>query len=255
MKIAFVSAAWRRPGVTQLALAQRAHLCEELAGRGHDATAVIVADDENLEIAEGFGFHTREQNNSYLGRKFNDGFELAAEWGAEIFVLIGSDDWMHIDLFDTLPEPWTVPGAPTPEQPLVIGRTTPEAHTGREIAVVNLATGRLSRCRSQQRMGVIPWIFPRTALEGCSFRPIPDTQQRGIDGALSRGLRVRPKWTFKDPHSFCRVDFKSEVNLNSYEKLAGAIGYGPEMDAFDALKLFYPPVLVELARSTAEALV
>ncbi len=251
MRIVFVSAAWQRFAVTRLALAQRAHLCGELSERGHEATCVIVADDENLDIASEFGFETVEQSNAQLGRKFNDGLEYAArELEADYFVLIGSDDWMHVDIFERLPLDIAEPPELTDERPIVTWAEVPEATTGREIAVVDLEEGRLRRCRARGRYGVIPWIFPRNALEPSGFRPIKDEASIGIDGSLIAGLNCRPEWVFSDPHDLCRVDFKSAVNLNSYKKIADGIGYGDELPV-SILRHDYPLHLVELVEAAA----
>lgn len=254
MRVVFVSAAWQRYAVTRLALAQRRHLCELLAGRGHEATAVIVADDENLDIASEFGFETVEQSNDQIGRKFNDGFEYAArELDADFVVLIGSDDWMHIDLFDYLPRAELPVPMPTDENPCVTWAPGDfEITAGREFALVDLQAGRLQRCRELGR-GAVPWVVPRSALEP-DYRPIPDTQQMGIDGAFRAGLNATPVWVFDDPHDLARVDFKSSVNLNGYERISRAAGRGPEEDdPWTLLAERYPEDLVELARKTHEA--
>lgn len=202
---------------------------------------MIVADDENLDIAEELGSVAVEQDNSLLGRKFNDGIEWACTFGnADHVVLIGSDDWVHIDFFDILPKQHAELPLPTPERPVVVGRPGPEILTGCEIALVDLARGKLRRCRGRGRFGVIPWLIPRAALLPSGFRPIRDDQNKGIDGALVRGLKCRPGWIFHDPHDLCRVDFKSDTNLNSYEKVTGSIGYGVEEDAWPLLASRFP---------------
>lgn len=213
---------------------------------------MIVADDANLEIAEEFGFIGIDQTNEYVGRKFNDGIEYACRaLEADYVVLIGSDDWMHIDLFDRLPQDETTEKWPTDDEPFVTwSPDTPEVITGREIALVDLETGRLQRCRARGRHGVIPWILPRKALEPSGFRPIRDDLNIGIDGSLIAGLNVAPEWVFSDPHDLCRVDFKSAVNLNSYEKITRAIGDDVELP-LSLLRHRYPLHLIEMAEETA----
>lgn len=248
----FVSPAWRRFSVTRLALAQRRWLCDELAARGLTANGVIVADDENLEIAAEFGFATVELGNEYLGARFNAGIEYACvEGGADFIVHIGSDDWAHPDLFKKLPA--TVAGPPelTADSPVVFWDGSPEALTGWEITIVDLRVGRMQRCRVRGRYGVIPWVLPRKLLEPSGFRPIHDRLNRGIDGSLIAVMRVRPTWVFHDPHPLCRVDFKSEMNLTPYPGLAANLGVGAEVDdPWSALAEQYPADLVELARAT-----
>ncbi len=240
--------------VTRLALAQRAHLCGELAERGIEATCVIVADDENLEIAAEFGFAAVERDNAQLGRKFNDGLEYACtELEADYVVLIGSDDWMHVDLFDRLPLDQMEMPSLKGDGPAWFWGDGPEAITGREIALVDLSTGRLRHCQARGRYGVIPWIFPRAALEPSGYRPVKDAANIGIDGSLIAGLNCQPEWIFRDPHDLCRIDFKSNVNLNGYEQITAGIGYGEEeTDPWGLLTECYPVNLVSMAqRSTA----
>lgn len=215
---------------------------------------LVVADDDNLDLAAEFGFDTLEVSNDLLGRKWNDGIGHALrELDADYVTVVGSDDWVHPDVFDVLPADVAPHPMPTAEVPVVMwSDNQPEATTGREIALVDLASGRLRRCRSQGRYGVIPWVFPRVALERCGGRPVAETAQRGLDGSLVAGLGIQPQWVFHDPHDLCRLDFKSDVNLNSYETITAAIGYGPEeTDPWALLATRYPADLVEMARETA----
>lgn len=229
-----VSPAWRRFAVTRIALAQRALLAAELAARGIDCHAVVVADDDNLDIAREYGFATVEMDNDGgLGRRFNAGFQYAAEQGADYLVHIGSDDWIHPDVFMPLL-------APVTPRPIL---------TGTQIAFVDLGSGQLKRASLGPPHGVIPWIIPRAVLEPCGFAPIRPERLRGMDGDLVRGLRragVRVQWVFDDPHDLARVDFKSDVNLNAYDRVPGA----GRNDAWQALRERYPAELVELACRT-----
>jgi glycosyltransferase involved in cell wall biosynthesis len=173
-------------------------------------------------------------NNDGLGARFNAGFQFAAEQGADYLVHIGSDDWIHPDVFAPLLAPLT-------PRPIIAGT---------QMAFVDLATGRLKRARMDGPHGVIPWIIPRELLEPCGFAPIRPERMRGMDGDLVRGLRrnrVRARWVFDDPHDLARVDFKSDVNINAYD---GVPGTGRN-DAWLALGEQYPAELVELAFRTS----
>lgn len=209
---------------------------------------MIVADDDNLDIAAEFGFETVEQSNEHLGRKFNDGIERAFSEGADVVVLIGSDDWLHVSAFDRMPADYCEPRWPSDDEPVVVMSSGPEVVAGTEIALVDLVDGRLRRCRSRGRYGTIPWLINRKALERCGGRPLPDHQGKGIDGRLAVGLN-RPRFVFHDPHPLARVDFKSDTNLNSFDVISGAIGYGDvETDPWPLLAELYPEPLVGMAR-------
>lgn len=251
MNIWLVSPAWRRYAVTRLALAQRRWLCDTLAARGWTANSVIVTDDDNLNIAAEYGFPTVELDNSDLGARFNAGYRYAADQGADVFVHIGSDDWVHPDTFDILSdtdlESLKAP-MPTPGQ-AVVWRRAPLAVGQRRILLVDLAAGRAQRCFVHSKHGCIPWLIPRSALAPSGFEPLPKGLMRGIDGALVRSLTTRPNWLFREaPDEWC-VDFKSDVNVTPYAGLVTALGTGPDEDPWPALARFYPDWLVDMART------
>lgn len=236
-----VSPAWRRYSVTRLVLAQRADLAAELAARGLDIHNAIVADDENLDIAREYGAVALKAPNRPLGAKCNVGLRYAGEQGADWVVWIGSDDWVHADVFDPILAADTAPH-----------RTRPILN-GHRLAAVDLITGRLRRLRSPSRFGAIPWIVPRALLKPCGWEPVKPDSNRGLDGALIRGMRgyrVKPEFHFYNPHDLRCVDFKTDTNLNGYSKLGKALGMAPEEDAWPALTEHYPSHLVEMARST-----
>lgn len=249
-----VTPAWQRHAVTRLALAQRAHLSGELAAQGLDLHVVVVADDENLDLAEQWGFDALEAPN-VLGRKVNDGIEHALHRGADYVTVIGSDDWIHSSMFSRLPSDTLPDPVITDDRPFVTWdpeRT--EAVCGRELAVVDLGSGRLCHCVGRGPAGVIPWVFPRRALEAVDGRPANDRVMKGLDGSMLATLGPHVEWVWHDPHPLARVDFKSSVNLNAYEQLRDAIGVSEETDAWQQLEQLYPAALVELARDTADQL-
>lgn len=257
MNVWLVSPAWRRVEVTRLALAERRWLCDELAARGHAANSVIVADDENLEIAEEYGFHTVRMGNEDVGAKFNAGYAYAAEQGADVFVHVGSDDWVHPDVFsilDTVDIASVPEGAmPEPGAGAVVWRRGPLVVSQRKATVVDLLTGEVRRCAVAGSRGCIPWLIPRSAMAGCRFRPIQPGKQRGLDGALARGLKARPNWIYQDAGDDWLVDFKSDVNITPFRPLVENLGHG-EPVGLAALVESYPAWLVELARDTHERL-
>ena len=247
-----MSPAWRRFSITQLALAQRRWLCDELAARGFDAHAVIVADDENLDVAAQYGFDTVElDNDGGLGRRFNAGFRYAAGQGADYLVHVGSDDWVHPDVFDALSTddlngPGVMPD-PTPGNPIV-WKPGERMLTHRKIGLVDLGRGIVNRCVSRGRYGVIPWVIPRSLMEKSGFAPCQPDLERGIDGDLYRRLGC-PKLLFDDTHDLACVDFKSAVNVTTYKSIVYALG-SVEEPAWEALRAIYPSGLVDLAERT-----
>lgn len=220
------------------------------------ATSVIVADDENLEIARQHGFDTVEAPNDDLGRRFNLGFEYAAHAGADVFVHIGSDDWLHPDAFAHLSDVGAHYTPPFPEPgKAVVWRDGPAAVGFRQLTVVDLPSGELQRLETKRNYGCIPWFIPREAMTDSGFMPIPEEgHMRGIDGLLWRALSPRPNWTLVEtPHEWL-VDFKSANNVTPFDSLQRVLGYG-DADSLDALRPFYPEHLVDRARDLSESLV
>lgn len=235
-----VSPAWGRFAVTRLVLAQRRRLCDELARRGLDAQMLIVADDENLEIAREHGALTLEHPNVPLGAKWNAALRYACDQGADWVVWIGSDDWIHVDVFDPLPF------QDGPRPPMLIGH---------RLAVVDLRAGVMRRCSSPSRYGAVPWIIPRHMLERARFQPVRPNSRRGLDGALIRGLRLARAhlhWHYHNPHDLRCVDFKSGTNITRYEQLTKNLSIAGDEDPWLALAERYPADLVDLARRTHE---
>lgn len=240
MNVWLVSPAWQRYGVTRLALAQRRWLCDRLSARGWDAQAVIVADDANLDIAREYGFDIVELGNERLGDRFNAGIEYACRQGADYVIHVGSDDWVHPDFFDPLPladaeEEW-----PTPERPFIVSTPGPVCLAAGRITIVDLPTARVRQLTTARRR-LIPWAIPRALLEPSGFRPIAGHLQRGIDGALERGI-PRAEWRTHDPHPYLLVDWKTGDNLTPFTQFESS-----DRGDFGGLVDFYPSHLLDMA--------
>ena len=73
----FVVPAHGRLELSRICLRQLRRTCDALAENGIKATAVVVADDGNLETAREVGFGTVERDNQFVSRRFNDGVQAA----------------------------------------------------------------------------------------------------------------------------------------------------------------------------------
>lgn len=229
-----MSPAWRRYSITRLALAERRWLCDELSARGHQANSVIVADDDNLDIAQEYGFETVERDNTDLGARFNAGFQYAADQGCDLFVHVGSDDWIHPDTFNVL-DKIGLDGCLVAQ---------------RRFVIADLDRGTARRCYAGNMWGSIPWLIPRSAM--AAFAPIRPGLMRGIDAALAIGLTSRINWIFQDSQPEWCVDWKTTTNLTPYRGVAYALGFGDEQEPWPLLSGFYPAYLIEQARSLSE---
>lgn len=233
--VCIVSAAWRRFDVTRLVLEQRQALCAELAPRGVQATSLVVADDENLDIAREYGALTLEHPNDPLGAKANAALKHAASL-ADWVVWIGSDDWIHPDAFDPLVED----GAPGTKARIIVGE---------RLSVVDTRRGELTRIRQCSTYGAIPWILESRLLLH-RRGTIQADLERGLDGSLIRGIR-RTLIPFRiekhDSHHFRCVDFKTHENLSTYRAVGDVLGDGAPEPAGPALRGWFPADLVDKA--------
>jgi hypothetical protein len=166
-----VSPAWRRADLSEVVLPHRRWLADELAPHGIEVESVVVADDENLAVAERLGLHALKAPNQ-LGRRFNAGIDHACRvLGADYVCLIGSDQWVH-------------PGPIAAHLPSLGERIG----TAAALALVS-EDGRRLRSHACTYPGMAgPRIYPATLLEPCKYRPAPDRIMRGCDSAIARGV-------------------------------------------------------------------
>lgn len=223
----FITPAWRRFALSAACFAQRRQVMDELAGHGIEAHCVVVADDENLELARAVGFDTVEQNNDWLGRRFNDGIEYACRHGADWIVPIGSDSWVIADYFAPLP------------------RDVRAIQTGTYLATVT--ADRIAHLEVAPNRGGGPYMIHRSLLPP-TLRPARDLIPRNTDRSLVDGLARRPRWSQRNLHRLQHVSFRGEPHLTSYDSLWYYWGVREERDPWDQLPERYPVELVQQAR-------
>ena len=226
MTLFFVTPAWKRFELSEVCFEQRRRVIEGLARHDIHAECVVVADDENLDIARSKGFHTVEQNNEWLGRKFNDGNEYAGKNGADWIVPIGSDSWIDPAYFLPLPNPRRT-------------RTSPL------YAVVE--GDRMATLKVDGTSTAGPYMFSRQQLEHCNFRPAGDTLNKNIDHSTIVGAGSI-RWERKDLHPLQYIGFRGHPHITKYANLVKRWGVKEYTDPWDRLKTVYDADLVDAAR-------
>lgn len=221
----FVIPAHGRVELTEVCLRALRRSCD-LMPAGIVASAVVVAEDENLETARSLGFATVERENRPLGRKINDGFQAAGDSGVDYVAALGSDDWIDPQLFSL----------PLPDEG--------EIRCHRLSAVVSEDRSRLARLRIPYEGGDGVRVFPTSLLRPLRFRPAEEDAPRAIDTSIFRNLRRvhrrMPRMVYTDLHALQIVDWKSAgEQLNSY---SACLRYreGDELDPWVALTEHYP---------------
>lgn len=228
----FVVPAYRRFELTSICLRQLARTCDELAGHDVKATAVVVADDENLETARELGFWAVERENEPLGRKFNDGIELAYSEGAEYVTMLGSDNWVDAELVAA-----QIPG------PGLVG-----CH--RLCGIVHESGSHLAHLRISYEGGDGIRTFPTELFAATKGRPAAEHARRAVDTSIVEGLRRssgwKPGYVYTDLHQLQVVGFQSYSHqLNGYAELVRAFGVEERANPWAALQPHYPLEAVE----------
>ena len=227
VSIWFVTPAWGRFEMTAICLEQRKRVIDELGRKGVEAHCVVVADDQNLYTAQSLGFETVEQNNDWLGRKFNDGQEYAGKHGAEWIVPIGSDSFVDSAYF-----------VPLPDQ-----RETRTSHMYAPVEPNRLAELKVGM------MGAGPHMFHRNLMARRNFRPAPDRIKRNTDSSTIKGLGFIKAWQWRDLHSLQYVGFRHAPFITQYALLWQRWGVAERTDPWERLAKVYPKDLVERARA------
>jgi hypothetical protein len=234
----FVVPAHGRAKLARICLTQLRRTCDALTAEGVRASAVVVADDENLDTAHDLGFATVERDNRYLARKFNDGIQLALDprynpRPADYVVPCGSDDWVDHRLFLDLPPDDTMVG---------FQRASFVREDGRELTCRQLSyTG-----------GCGIRIYPAALMEPLEYRPADEDRKRACDTSILTNLMrhhgARMRIEHRHLHDHQIIDWKSPAEqLNSYDTL-GVYRAASTADPFDALRGVYPVEAVEEMR-------
>lgn len=232
MTVWFVTPAWGRYGISELCFAQRRWAMNALAANGIAAECVVVADDENLDLARQYGFQTLERDNQWLGRRFNDGIAYAAKQGADWIVPIGSDSWIAPSYIDPLPDP-------------ELTRTS---------AYYALLTYTKLAELQIPGDGVGPYMIHKSRLPK-SKRPSLDGLASGVDNSTLAGLK-NVKWEVRDQHPLQYVALRApgQPQLHSYRTLYRRFGVKEIRNGWGLLASVYPADLLDrtkrLLRST-----
>lgn len=226
--------AYRRYDVTRASFPQLRWSLDQLKTRhGIDGHAVVVADDHNLVYATGNGFDTLEAANEPLGRKWNDGYQYAAEHGADYLVPCGTDDWIDPDYLALLPGPNDIRASRW---------ATAVSEDGRELIHFNVNYTGGDGIR----------ILPRRLLEPCRFRPAEEDRARAIDTSVFRTVTrtcrgFRFVYAIDDPLSI--VQFQSHgLQLNPYAALKKRFPHQAHTDVWERLGARYEARFVAAAQ-------
>lgn len=230
----FVVPAHGRLSLSRVCLRQLRRTVDDLEDEGIDASAVVIADDENLDTAIEFGFGTVRRNNRFLSRRFNDGIQLACDRDfnsrpVDYVVPCGSDDWVDSAILVDLPRANTVVGF-------------------KRISFVREDGAELTERFLDYEGGCGIRIYPRPVLAALDYRPADEDRVRACDTSimvnLKRALRFRLEHREIDSRQI--VDWKSPgEQRNPYAEVAGRWRGSAPADPFEILRDVFPDEALE----------
>jgi hypothetical protein len=232
-----------RLGLAALCLRQLRRTCDALIAEGVAASAVVIASAaelDSLRVALRFGFATVARDNDFLGRRFNDGIQLATDarhnpHPADYVVPCGSDDWVDHRLFLDLPPNDTIVG-------------------WQRISFVSEDAGEISTSFLGYRGGSGIRIIPRALVAELGYRPADEDRKRCCDTSILRNLSVHHGDALKVEHRHLHdrqiVDWKTpSVQLNSYREVTFQFNVSAIEDPFQELADVYPAEALDEMRA------
>lgn len=235
----FVVPAAGRVELARICLRQLRRTCDELVEYGVDASAVVIADDENLGTARDLGFAWVRRDNRFVSRKFNDGIQLACDRHVngrpvDFVVPCGSDDWVHPALFTDLPDSRTM---------VAFQRMSFVREDGSELTVRHL--------NNEGGCGIR--IYPRQMMRRVGWRPADEDRRRGCDTSILVNLKRAGAIRHIDHRHIDPlhiVDWKSPgEQLNTYDQIHARHRSEHQADPFEALSGRFPSDALEEMQS------
>lgn len=233
--LCFVVPAYGRLQLAQICLRQLRRTCDALSEDGITASAVVVADDENLDTARDLGFATVERDNEFVSRRYNDGIQAACDESynphpADFVVPCGSDDFVDWRLFTNLPQPHTV---------ACFQRMAFVREDGLELSVRHLT--------NEGGCGIR--IYPRRVMHRVGYRPADEDRKRACDTSILLNLKAANALRFiehRDIDPLWIVDWKTDgQQLNPYTQIQARHRGELTRDPFRVLHGRYPDEALE----------
>ena len=163
-----------------ICLRQLRRTCDELIEAGIPASAVVVTDAEShyqlSRLTGNLRFASVRRDNDFLGRRFNDGIQLATDpkynpHPVTHVVPCGSDDWVDSRIFLDLPDADTVVG---------FQRMSFVREDGQEMVSTFL----------NYEGGAGIRIIPAELVQPLGYRAAEEDRKRGCDTSILRNLRA-----------------------------------------------------------------
>lgn len=230
----FIIPANDRVPLASICYRQHAALITTLKARGIDASALVIADDGNLDAAHAAGLLTLERPNE-LGAKLNAGYTYAARHGYTFVCPLGSDNWVDPGYITQL--------ADLPDRQTML--------CTRSFTVIRKDGQEQARLRIGYDGGVGIRVIPTGMLRRCNYKPLEPDRGRACDASTLDRIRRsfgQVRFQYSNQHPLEVVGFQSDVQITSYELLLRRWLIERANSPLAGLAEHYPPNLIRQIR-------
>ena len=212
IKILLYVAIWKRPEITRRHMQNVKRLVSYDPSRFQITPFYVVSEDWAETLCKEFGYRFHRTDNDPLGRKMNEGLRQFVDEQHDFLLGLGSDDFIDPEFLEEyLPYFATRP---------IFGL--------KEVYLINEANGMIKHVRVDQgcfgALRVIRWDLLQTAAyQGERYVGIwENKQQKVLDYVSSANIHQRTgHFVYPVRIETKLFDLKNEVNINSFQQVAG----------------------------------
>jgi len=240
-----VTPCWKREEIT-LFVAKELKWVQEYCNGIININVVFIGNDENLNIAKKYDFHTVYTDNNFLGKKFNDGYEYAFKNGADAVVPIGSDSWVHPEVFIKTSQ-------------IQIKNTILYSKNHAMINEYGNKIGLIQSKPTNNNYNKCPLLFyPRDLMVKNNFRPCDERISRGCDRSTIENIVLKNKQVSfiknNDINDVQYLAFKNK-NVQIWQYSDYKLQFLKQLDnPFDYIEIYYPNEIAKLAKKYYESI-
>ena len=235
MNLALIIPCHERYELTEIGLDQKVWLQAQVRNADpsrdvHLQVFVVSDDDKHREMAAARGFVFVESDNSALGKRWNDGYQEAANEDYDLAMPCGSDSWLHPELFKWLPWDTNIIAVTT-----LYSIVEPTGKWRSDIEIVP----------ALHPFGV-GFIWQLYLARQIGWRPCAEPIMRGCDSSTLTALIAQGGELHHVRHRHLEyVAFQSGKQITNARKITARHKGKIVAPALDGLAELYPPALVE----------
>jgi hypothetical protein len=218
LKIRAVIPLWKRPEVTKFCFDG---MLELIASSKHEIeVSCVLSEPEFIPLCEEYGFNWIFEDNDPLGKKINTGIKSTLKFKYDYLMMMNSDDVVKTELIDKWYEPFFESLNP---------------YFGvKKVTFVNFYTHEAKEYTYEFSVLGIGKMVHRSVVDLLKGELYPWKLNKGLDDhMMDRMISCKISPTFVDYEGMLAMDFKSEVNIWTWEHFAHkgkTVCYKPKLE-------------------------